>query len=446
MIPGNSPTIGAPAPARYRSRPPLLPTPLLLLIPLLTACATERSDASQITLRALNWAADLEVMAEQEIADRFSERNPGVRVIVESIVSNYGEKLATAIASGSPPDVFLLDSPDIPAFVERGLVLDLGPYAERVGYDATRVFDEVVGVFARDRRLFAFPKGFTPMVIYYNGALFDELGVPEPPHDGWTWEQFMEVARAVTRDLDGDGSNDIHAVDFPRRLFEWIPWVWSAGGDILDPAGERAVGYLDSEATVSTFEFLTSWVTRWNMAPVQFLRGGDAMRVGRFYLGRQAMLHSGHWLLPRLLHYTDRGDIRVGVAPIPHRSGSEPRNVLYASGWAVPSNVRHKRLAVELAAFLAGEEAQRLRAEARLEIPVFRSVAFELAERDTLGIEQAFLRQVARSRPSWGAFVMDFHEIEELSVDIMDRHLLNGDDLQVAATDVARGIDRVRSR
>jgi multiple sugar transport system substrate-binding protein len=422
--------------------------PLLLLLPLLlpTACKSTPQDSEQITLRALNWAADLEVMAEQRIADRFTERHPGVTVIVESIVSNYGEKLATAIASGSPPDVFLLDSPDIPAFIERGLVLDLSTYAERVGYDASRVFQEVLGVFTRDRRLYAFPKGFTPMVIYYNGALFEELGVPAPPSDEWTWEEFSEVARAVTRDTDGDGDNDIYAVDFPRQLYEWIPWVWSAGGDILDPGGQTAVGYLDSEATVNTFEFLTSWVTDLHMAPVQFLRGGDAMRVGRFYLGRQAMLHSGHWLLPRLLYYTARGDIRVGVAPIPHRAGAEPQNVLYASGWAVPTNVRHKRLAVELAAFLASEEAQRLRAEARLEIPAFESVALELAEQDTLGLEQAFLRQVAGSRSPWGAMVMDFFEIEELSFDIMDRRLLNGEDLQVAASEVAREIDRVRSR
>lgn len=424
------------------------PLPLLLLLPLLlfTACSRERQNAQSMTLRALNWAANLEVLAEQRIADLFSERHPGVNVIVESIVSNYGEKLATAIASGSPPDVFLLDSPDIPAFVERGLLLDLGPYAERVGYDPGQVFPEVLDVFTRDRRLFAYPKGCTPMVIYYNGALFSELGIPEPPTEGWTWEQFLETARAVARDMDGDGSNDIYAIDFPRQLYEWIPWVWSAGGDILDPSGRRTLGFLDSEPTVGTFEFLTSLVTEWEMAPVQFLRGGDAMRVGRFYLGRQAMLHSGHWLLPRLLHYTERGDIRVGVAPIPHRPGAKPQNVLYASGWAVPANVKHKRLAVELAAFLAGEEAQRLRAGAHLEVPAFRSLALELAEQDTLGLAQVFLREIGRSRVPWGAVVLDFHEIEEMSFDIMDRHLLHDDDLRVAATEVAAEIDRVRSR
>jgi multiple sugar transport system substrate-binding protein len=421
--------------------------PLLPLLPLLiSSCSKGESHATTVTLRVLNWATDLEVLAEQRIADRFSRRNPGVDVIVESIVANYGEKLATEIASGTPPDVFLLDAPDIPAFVERGLVLDLSPYAERVGYDPTRVFPEVLTIFTQTGRLHAFPKGFTPMVIYYNGALFDDLGVPPPPADAWTWEEFLATARAVTRDLDGDGATDTYAVDFPRRLYEWIPWVWSAGGDILDPEGRRTAGYLDSDQTVETFRFLTSLITDWTAAPVQFLRGGDPMRVGRFYVGNQAMLHSGHWLMPRLLHYNSRGDIRLGIAPIPHRAGEQPTNVLYASGWAVPTNVRHKRLAVQLAAYLASEEAQRMRAEARLEIPAFQSVALELAERDTLGLELDFLRYVAGSRAPWGAVAMDFHEIEELSFQIMDRHLLRGDDLQIAASDIAQEIDRVRAR
>ena len=419
---------------------------LLHLVPVLFSCSADGPHANRTTLRVLNWATDLEVMAEQQIADRFSQENPGVEVIVESIVTNYGEKLATEIASGTPPDVFLLDAPDIPAFVERGLVLDLAPYVDRVNYDPAMVFPEVLGIFTKSRQLHAFPKGFTPMVIFYNGVLFDQLDVPLPPADEWTWDEFLETARSVTQDLDGDGDTDTYAIDFPRRLFEWIPWVWSAGGDILDPAASRTTGYLDSPATVETFEFLTSLVTEWNAAPVQFLRGGDPMRVGRFYVGQQAMLHSGHWLLPRLLHYNARGDIRVGIAPIPHRQGANPQNVVYTSGWAIPANVRHKRLAVQLAAFLAGEEAQRIRGENRLEIPAFRTVALELAQKDTLGLEQAFLKQVIGSRPPWGAVVVDFYEIEELSSDIMDRHLLRGDDLQQAASEIARQIDAVRAR
>jgi multiple sugar transport system substrate-binding protein len=170
------------------------------------------------------------------------------------------------------------------------------------------------------------------------------------------------------------------------------------------------------------------------------------MRTGRFYVGDQAMLHGGHWMLPRLLHYNARGDIELGVSPIPHHAEAAPQNVLYASGWAVPVNVRHKRLALELAAYLASEDAQRMRAASGLEITAFRDVALEIAAADTLGLERVFLNQVGGSRLPWGAIVTDFHEIEELTFDIMDRHLLRGEDLAATAASVAREIDRMRTR
>jgi ABC-type glycerol-3-phosphate transport system substrate-binding protein len=176
---------------------------------------------------------------------------------------------------------------------------------------------------------------------------------------------------------------------------------------------------------------------------VQYTLGGDQSRTGRFFAGRQAMMMSGHWSLPLLLKYAARGDLSLGVAPVPHRTGATPQTAIYVSGWAVPANVRHKRLAVELAAWLAGPEAQRMRADTRLGISALRAIAEERADRDATGIERAFLAQVERGRMPWGAVVMDFHRIERMSFDIMDRRLLKGEDVQRAATAVAEALDRV---
>ena len=421
---------------------------LLAAVCVLASLSCARSPGPRpVTLRVLNWAPELELELEQRIARGFEDTHPGVRVVVESVVNNFGEKLAAAIASGTPPDVFLLDVPDIPAFVERGLVLDLSPYLSRVGYDRDAVFPQVLDVFSRGPRLFALPKDFTPMVIYYNRRVFDEAGVAPPTGGPWTWDEFLEVARAVSRDSDGDGTRDVVAIDFPRDLYKWVAWVWSAGGDILSPDGSRTRGFLDGADAVATFRYLTDLALVHEVTPpVQYSAGGDIARTGRFFAGRQAMMMSGHWSLPVLLKYAARGDLALGVAPVPHRAGARPSTAIYVSGWAVPANVPHKRLAVELAAWMAGEEAQRMRSATRLGIPVLRALADEQAQRDPTGVERAFLAQVANGRMPWGAVVMDFHRIERMSFDIMDRRLLRGDDVQVAASEIAAEIDRVMSR
>jgi multiple sugar transport system substrate-binding protein len=41
--------------------------------------------------------------------------------------------------------------------------------------------------------------------MYYNTAMFEEEGIEEPPA---TWDEFVEVAKRLTKDTDGDGSID----------------------------------------------------------------------------------------------------------------------------------------------------------------------------------------------------------------------------------------------
>lgn len=431
---------------RPTRRSGLLPTrrPVLLASLLLFGgCAPGDTGT---TLRILHWAGDYEITTEQAIADTFAARHPGVRVVVESAPTNYDEKLLTSIASGSPPDVFLLDGPDIPTFLDRGLALDLTPYLERAGYDPGRVYPQIMASFQRGARTYALPKDFTPMVLYLNLGVFERLGVA-PPEEDWTWDAFLDTARRLTKDLNGDGRTDVYAFDFPRNLFQWIPWVWSGGGDILAPDGGTARGYLDGPATVEAFRFLTALVTDARVTPgVQYLEAGDPAREARFATGGQAMLLSGHWTLQLLTSNMASGELRLAVAPIPHRAGATPTTVLYASGWAVPSNAPNRRLSVELASFLASEEAQRMRARTRLGIPAFRDVAEAVAAADPTGVERAFLAQVPRGRVTWGARVRDFYEVEELTFRIMDRHLLRGDDLAEAAAEVAAAVDAVLGR
>lgn len=396
------------------------------------------------TLRVLHWAGDYEITTEQAIADLFAASHPGVRVVVESAPSNYDEKLLTSIASGSPPDVFLLDGPDIPTFLDRGLALDLTPYLERAGYDPDRVYPQIMESFRRGGRTYALAKDFTPMSIYLNLGVFERFGVEPPTGDSWTWAEFLETAQRLTHDVDGDGRTDVYAFDFPRNLFQWVPWVWAGGGDILAPDGSRAGGYLDAPATVETFRFLTELVTRHHVTPgVQFLEAGDPAREARFATGGQAMLLSGHWTLQLLTSNMSSDELRLGLAPIPHKEGAAPATVLYASGWAVPSNAPNRRLSVELAAFLASESAQRMRAGTRLGIPAFRDIAAEIAAADPSGLEAAFLAQIEAGRVTWGARVRDFYELEELTFQVMDRHLLRGDALAATATEVAAAIDEI---
>ncbi len=416
----------------------------------LAAAACSRSE-SGITLRVALWAGGHELEIERQVADRYEALHPGVRVVLESAPNGYEERLLTSIAAGRPPDVYLLDSPDIPTFVERGLALDLAPYREALGFRPDSVFGQVADAFRRGESMFALPKDFTPMVLYANREVLAAAEVEgllpamssaagQPP--GWTWTDFRRAAEAVVADADGDGRDDVFGFDFPRNLYQWIPFVWSAGGDILAPGGSGAAGYLDGLEALEAYRFLTGLAEDGLTPGAQFVQQGDPAREARFASGGQAFLLSGHWTLPVFRDLVGAGALDLAILPIPHHpSRAAATSVLYASGWAVPPNARELRRAIDLAGFLASPEAQRIRARSGLAIPSRMDVAAEIAAADGTGVEDAFIALVEGARMTWGARVRDFSRIEALAVEIMDRRLVRGESLASSAGDVARRID-----
>ncbi|MGH7503137.1 MAG: ABC transporter substrate-binding protein [Longimicrobiales bacterium] len=397
-------------------------------------------------MRVVSWADYRELALEQQIADSFAVRHPDIPVCFESLTGSgiYREKVLTSIAAGTPPGVFLLDGIDIPAFVNRGVVLDLAPYADRVGVDTSAFHDRMRELFWQDGKLVAFPKGFTPMVLYYNRNVFESAGVPVP-HGAWSWAEFRASADRLTRDTNHDGVDDVWGFGWPREFFYLQSWLWAGGGDLLSADASRASGVLDAPATRASLDFYLGLATRDSVVPrIEMFRRESSVPILRlFSSNRLGMFVSGHWSAQQLDAHEEAGRIRYGVAPIPSRDGSLSATVLYASGWAVPVNAPHRRWAVQVAAFLSGEVAQRIRARGGLEIAAMPAVANAVAARDTTGREAAFLRIAARGRHSWGARVEKWREIEDVLLDLLDRPLVRNEPIDSVTHDLALRIDRI---
>lgn len=406
------------------------------------------SDRPQTVLRLTSWQTPAENALDLPAIRAFEAAHPGVRVESEPVSNQaeYREKVITSIVSGAPPDVFLLDNIDVPAFVEAGVLLDLRPFAARVGIDLEAIYPGVLSIFARDEAVFAFPKGFSPVVYYYNRALFDAAGMAYP-RDGWTWEEFVATARGLTRDLDGDGTIDQWGTALMRPFYAWQAIIWSNGGDILDSTGTRASGSLDDPRTVAALAFLTDLVTTHRVAPrPNAFRAVTGNEARLFYSGRLALLPSGHWLIPNIRAQLANGRLRLGVVSVPRGPSGTVSTPLFASAWAVPRNTTHRKLAVTLAAYLAGADAQRSRLAAGLELSVMPAVQAAWLPRDSLGLDAAFERQVATGRPPWGARIARFREVEAQLPPMLDEVLIKGRSPADVARETAIRLDRILLR
>jgi multiple sugar transport system permease protein len=398
-----------------------------------------------ITLRIVDWADLDEIPLDEQALAEFQRLHPEISTLYEPNPGRqYEEKILTGLAADDPPDVFLLDSKLIPTFTNKNVLLDLTPYISTLNIDTAQWFANAVNIARKQDKLYAFPKGFTPLMMFYNKKLFRDAGIPYPSSD-WTWDEYLDDARRLTHDFNHDGSTDQYGAAFTNYYFYWIPWVWTGGGDVVSPDGLHATGYLNSPATERSLSFLISLRQDLKYAPdvgswIQAEKTGS--NYAFFATGKIAMAIDGHWRMPKFVKYIEEKKLDIGIAPFPRAADGRKVNVIYESGWCVPVNSKHPKEAALLAAFMAGETACRIRASKRLEIPSNIKVAEEFVREDSTGMEKAFVDEIRYCRQPWGSVIERFSEIEWTLQNAVDEVMLNNRPLHETMTKYAGQIDK----
>jgi multiple sugar transport system substrate-binding protein len=159
------------------------------------------------------------IEVEQAVVDAFNAAHPEMVLSLEIYRNAVAyDTLATQIATGNAPDI--IGPIGIRALQSFGdQLLDLSPYITKNSVDMSAYPQGLVDVYKLDGKQIGIPMAVYPSFIYYNKALFEEAGLPEPPHklgeqyDGkpWTWDTVAELAKKLTVDKDG---NDATSPDF----------------------------------------------------------------------------------------------------------------------------------------------------------------------------------------------------------------------------------------
>jgi len=374
------------------------------------------AESPATVLRVCDWVSPAVVRdfleKERQFRQEFESLHPGVRVRSEQIpgYGQYAPKLLMMHVSGSVPDVCHLDASSGAVFMNNGVVRDLAPFIHSdPSFRLEDYFETVTDTFRREGRLYAIPLDFTPMVMYYNKALFDRAGVPYP-QDGWTWEEFLETARRLTILPEDPRRPPVqYGMHFENVMPFWVLWLWNNGGDVLSPDGRQASGYLDGERSLAAIRFLIELMFIHRVAPS--LQEAAAAGVDLFRSQRAAMDVKGHWMM---IDYRHEG-IDFGVVSLPTNVG-RPVTVSYQSGIAITSLAREPALAWEYIRFMTSQSVQVRRVESGLAISGNRRAAAHYAGSP---VEQAFLRQLQYARPPWGASVERYPFIEELGQEML---------------------------
>lgn len=198
---------------------------------LLVAAPVLAQDVPTITIST--WAGVDEAAELQVLIDEINAEVTDYQIVHQPIPGDYFPQVQTQLAGGTGADIFWLDQNQM-AIAAEGVLLPLDECLANSDNPAADLSDYYPGVLAVnqvDGETYGLPWIAQPVVTYFNRGLFDAAGV-DYPEEGWTWDDFMEKARALTLDTDGDGETD----QWGFINNSWPPpfiFIWQAGGETI---------------------------------------------------------------------------------------------------------------------------------------------------------------------------------------------------------------------
>jgi len=410
---------------------------------LLAACGDSDSGSEGRSAEGDAPTLRLQVSGEPEetavyaaVAEAWEQENPGARVEVVAVPEkpDHLARLATSFAAGNPPDVFLVNFREYAQFVARGAIEPAGPLLEDRGIDLDDYFEPPVEAFTYDGALQCMPQNISSLVVYWNTALFEERGV-EPPQPGWSFEEFEATARELTDEAAG-----MRGVGIASDLIRMAPFVWSAGGDIVDDIDEPTRLTLDTPEARAGVEAVVG-LARDGLMPTEEELAAQDLET-RFVTGKLGMFLSSRREVP-VMREVDGLEWDVAALPVI----GEPASILHSDAYCISADGKNVEAAADLVAFAAGKQAQTIAALGGRTVPSLKSVADSPAFLDPSRDPKSsgvFLDAVPLIRrtpvtPSWP-------EIEDIAEEQLTRAFYDGGAVGQYLAEIARQADPILAR
>jgi multiple sugar transport system substrate-binding protein len=329
-----------------------------------------------------------ETRVYRELAQRYRrETGRTVRIVEVPERDVHLAKLTTAFSAGQPPDVFLLNYRNMGGFAARGVIDPAGPRLERsTAFARDDFYPLPLQAFEWEGELQCVPQNASSLAVYYNVDAFRAAGVKRP-RGSWTYEQFAAAARALT----GDGR---HGVGIDLNLIRTAPWVWAAGGELVDDPERPTRFMFDTPAGRRGLDHLLA-LRREGWSPSA--DEADAKAVDeRFLEGSVAMLLSSRRDVPLLRTITD---FEWDVAPFP--TDAEQASVLHSDGFCIADGA-NAEAAWAWIEFALGRAGQEILARSGRSVPSLRAVAQSpafLDSRDPPASSDVFLDALEHMHP-----------------------------------------------
>jgi multiple sugar transport system substrate-binding protein len=280
---------------------------------------------------------------EQLVAPWVEESGTEVEVVAVPW-DGIDERLTTAVASGSGPDVLQVGLSKLRTFADAGALLPLDEYLDdHPGLAADNFTEGIAGeASAIGGETVSIPWVSDTRVLFTRTDILAENGIDAPPT---TWEELRADAKTLAARGEGQYGYYIPQWDSPLP----VVMTWSNGGDIIDSDGAVDFDTPEFQETVDLYTGL--------YADGSVPTNGDFDQTQGFISGVAPMLISGPYLAKSIADSAPELEGKWAVSTVPE--GSSSATSLFAgSNLAVWHNTPRVDASLDLLEYLSEPETQ----------------------------------------------------------------------------------------
>ena len=250
-------------------------------------------------------------------------------------------ELIKAVATGSVPDLVTLDNPNVASFAAQSALLDLTDRIKQSGAIKPEVYFK--GPWASGQwqgRSYAIPRDANTLVLCYNADMFRAKGL-DPDKPPRTWSELVSAAAKLTDPAKSVYGFGFSAVQGEEGVFQWLPFLYQAGGSI---------DHLETPEAVSSLQLLVDFVKS-GAASLDVINEKQYEVTNTFMAGNAAIVPCGPWELPRLQKEA-KFEWRLALLPV-----KDGKNIQASSlggyDWVIPKDAADADGAFKFIEFMA---------------------------------------------------------------------------------------------
>lgn len=415
---------------------------LLALLFVVVVCTSVALAQDTVTVKLWMHDHPPRIALDEELLARFQEENPGI-VVEYTVVPDqeWDTTLATALASGSGPDLFNQATFAIGQFYNQGVLAPVDPaaagYADQQGvYDAYESGEALLAGATFDGTLYGLPTELSAYACYTNNALWEAAGLDPVADFPTTWEEMATVAEQLTvRDESGALVQRGFDFKYDASLFMLLifnPMVQQLGSNMIDEVNYTA--NIDTPEVRQVLGYWNDWVNTWKLGGPQYTSSRAAFLSGELATD----CDMGNWGAPQV----EDADIEYTIHRVPvwENGTSENGFANYAYFFMVNSGADPavQQAAWKLAGFLTSEPAQ------YLDVAGLFQAKKDFVESEAFAsntIMPVFLEELAIS--SYHPRMNGFFEVSDALMRMRDRVLVGGESMDVVLPEAQQEVSDI---